>query len=190
MSLTKDIARFSNKVIKALNNVDSGLDMKVIGQFALDAIKIRTRLGYGVDSPGAKRKRLKRLSNSYIDYRRGRVRFYRTAKSKKLVAWKGKFKVPLSELTKPSKSNLTYSGQLIDSLKFRLSGRRSVEIGPTGSRTKVRPGEKSRTNQQVSKYVQKDRPYLNLSNNELRQITQLAQDMITKRVKKNLTDLQ
>lgn len=119
---------------------------KIADSTALD-IKRRTRLGFGVHANGAKRKRLKRLSDKYIARRRA---------------------TGTHDETSPKKSNLTYTGQLLNSLK--------AEGYKKGFRIVFndrRKGEKL-TNSKLAEYVSKARPFLNLSN---RQIQRLGEDI-------------
>ncbi len=88
--------------------------MRKLGEEAIRQITVRTRLGYGVDKVGAPRKRLKPLSEGYIEMRR-------------------KSKV-LSEFTNSRRSNLTHTGQMLESLKLRIT-RFGVFIEPTGARS-------------------------------------------------------
>ena len=91
-----------------------------IAVIAADLMRKRTRLGYGVDRDGAERTRLKALSQSYIDYRAGKVYFYKQKKSGKLSKVTKNVRKPvLHELTRANKSNLTFTGQLLDAIKGR-----------------------------------------------------------------------
>ena len=66
-----------------------------------DKIVLRTRTGKGTSEPGGRSSTLKPLKSSYIDYRR-------------------KF-VDLSSATRPSKSNATLTGDLMDKAVYEVS---------------------------------------------------------------------
>lgn len=77
-------------------NIPRG-EMLVIGKKMADKVRVRTRLGRGVDEQP-----LEKLSPAYIDYR-------------KYLKDKGR----LYEQTNPKRSNLTLTGQLLNSLFAR-----------------------------------------------------------------------
>jgi hypothetical protein len=151
--------RFSDGIRSA---VDAYV-MKKVGQFSLNLVVKRTRLGYGVDQDGGNKSKLKFLSPRYIESRK---------QFKKLGL--------LSPTTTPKKSNLTRTGQMIDSLKFRIINRTTIQISPTGTRD---DGEK---NTDVAKWnADKGRVFLNISALEFKQITRFYRknygDLLRKR---------
>lgn len=100
------------------NGVEASLNvaqMQKIGEFACTIIARRTRLGGSVKEEGAGRGRLQPLSGEYVDFRK-------------------EYKKALSPLTSPGRSNLTMTGQMIDSLKVVRAYLKKVTIGPTGDR--------------------------------------------------------
>lgn len=66
-----------------------------LGNEAAQLIKKRTRLGYGVSEVGGTKEKLEPLSEPYKKQRKGKI----------------------SGPTTPAKSNLTYSGELLDDLQ-------------------------------------------------------------------------
>jgi hypothetical protein len=84
-----------------------------VGVFARDLIVKRTRLGYGVEKDLGSKKRLAKLSPNYIKRR--------------------KMFESLSENTRPSRSNLTLTGQMLDSI-ISTAKTGIIEIKPTGRR--------------------------------------------------------
>jgi len=88
-------------------------DFSEVGDKAVDLIKKRTRLGYGVSDHGKPKKKLKKLSPAYIAARK---------KNKP----KG--------LTSPSKSNLTNSGDMLDNLESKDLKNNKIEIGFNNSK--------------------------------------------------------
>ena len=80
--------------------------LKRIGQKCIELIYNRTKLGYGVSNDkggNAKKVKLPGHSDSYIDYRET-------------------YDHLLHDTTTPTKSNLTFTGQLLDALKFKIAG--------------------------------------------------------------------
>lgn len=101
--------------------------LEPLASFAIETIALRTRLGYGVNKQFGEKENLKGLTSKYV-LQRKRSRF-------------------LSDLTAPKKSNLTFTGQLINSLAIISSKDGKVVIGPTGRRK-----EGNVTNAEVASY--------------------------------------
>ena len=178
--------QFRKEVLKAAEDLVSAKTTKQIGQEALKIVKRRTKLGYGVPANGARRERLKALSDSYVEQRQGRAVYFTDRLQRvRRVPTSNRFRseIDLDASTTPRKSNLTLTGTLLDSLKTFVRGRGLVTIEPTGTRPD------GKTNKEVSAFVSEERPYLHLSNNEIRQLQQFALDILELRVKKNLTKL-
>lgn len=128
-----------NKVVK-IAKTPAFLDP--IADIAANLIRVRTRLGYGVRSEGQERSKLKPLSSKYIDFRK-------------------KYK-NLSGFTTAKRSNLTLTGQLLDSLKGRSNTRGIIVY-----LDKRRNGE-SLTNPQLKDYQEeKGRYFFYLSRTEI-----------------------
>jgi hypothetical protein len=134
-----------------------------IGEIAADMIRTRTRLGYGVDADGKPRKKLKKLSDSYKKFRSGKLAFF-TDGSGVVHPYEPKTpKVHLSEYTTANKSNLTLSGDMLDSVTVKEVGKNKVFVGPTGKR-----------NEQVAEWVtEQGRPFNNLSNIEVKRLEEI-----------------
>lgn len=129
---------------------------KALAETIPEVIRLRTRQ----EGQGANGLPLKKLSKSYIDYRSGAD--------------------DLSSDTDPSTSNLTATGQLLDSIKGKNIGSR-VLIEPGKSKRKGELyGKKSKlTNKQVNKYVDENgREFLKLSAEERTEAEELAKQII------------
>lgn len=83
-----------------VKEVSKPKNLQTIGNTAVDIVRKRIRLGYGCDASG-KRTKLKGLKDSY-----------------KKVRKKGKGK--LSKSTTPAKSNLTFTGKMLNSMRAYL----------------------------------------------------------------------
>lgn len=133
------INAFTKKISQLIQDAASPAVLNSVGLEAVTIIKRRTRLGYGVSGAGEDRQRLKALSPAYIAVR--------------------KRDGSLSEFTSPGRSNLTRTGQMLDSMRVIRAQQGKVIIGPTGRRRGGGP-----TNEQVAGYVSDaGRPFLNLT---------------------------
>lgn len=142
-----------------MKKMNSKSTLSSIGEFAVDTIYKRTKSGSGVDddkSSSPKRKKLNPLtSKPYIKKRK---------KSK------------LGPFGTPRKSNLTFTGQMLENLFYKIVGSKvtvSVKNSP-------RSDSKS-TNKKVSEYVSEaGRPFLALAKKEQGLLTKKVKDMVRK----------
>lgn len=74
----------------------------------------------------------------------------------------------LSTKTSPWKSNLTFTGELLDSLYHKVSGLK-IQIRIRGAKSK---------NKAI--HVSKDRPFMNLSGKQVRNLLKLYNDLVRK----------
>jgi len=134
--------------------------LAALGDFAIDMIQKRTRhRKSGVKRPGANTSRLKQLAKTTIEHRTGVMRY-------------------LHGDTTPQTSNLTYTGQMLDSIKLRILPRRGVDITPFGRRFGIKGGKSpvgGVTNLQVAKKVSIDRPFMYLSRGEMTKLVKFYQ---------------
>lgn len=153
MSVESDLKAFQEKIERALNQLTSNATLAPIANDLSEIIRRRTRLGKGVDVTGGDNVKLKDLATSTI----------RSRLSKKRRGL-------LSEKTAPKKSNLTETAQMLDSLKGRAINQ-LIEVKPTGAR------KGGLTNIQVAAYnEEKGRKFLNLSKQDIKQLTAVMQD--------------
>lgn len=110
----RSLKNVMKKIKDATNSAVTAEQLIPVGEFAVGIIVKRTRLGYGVDTQFGAKKALKALSNPYKEFRKG---------------FSG-----LDNRTTPSKSNLTLTGQLLDSVKLIRAQNGRVVFGPTGVR--------------------------------------------------------
>jgi len=150
---SKDFKEFSAQVKEKLKELYSAKNMKDLGKEISNIIRIRTRLGYGVAVPEGDRFKLKELTDKYKELRR---------------------QLDLDSNTTPSRSNLTRTGQLLESIDVITVSEGQVTVGPKGSRSE------GGTNEQVGKYVaEQGRPFNNLSRAEVKQVVQLLQKRLS-----------
>lgn len=137
--------KFIKQIEETVGRAVAPEEMRPLGEFSIGLIVKRTRLGYGVDTELGAKTRLKPLSQRWIDHRR---------------QFDG-----LSEMTTPSRSNLTFTGQLLNSTRVLSVRQGYVLLGPIGSRT-----GSPLTNIQVALQQQKQgRIFMNLSELEYKQ---------------------
>lgn len=145
---------------QALAKVLSSSNQQKIADELADTMRVRAQLGGSVDKTGAKKKSFKKLSEKYIEQRKSDSN--------------------LSSLTSPGKSNITRTGQLIESLRGR-GKKAGFEITPDGSRND------GLTNEEVADFVEKGgRPFLNLSDIELKKLARLIEEQLSDEINKKL----
>ena len=144
------------RILKKVNSVVNGVDLSKIAQDAEDRIRTRTRLGYGVEGGerGGSRVKLKALSEKYVNQRKKQKSFNRS-------------------LTTAKKSNLTRTGQLLDSIRSRVIGKK-IELFFTERR---KDGVKNKD--LVEWQSEKGRDFFELTNKEITGLrNQLKKDLI------------
>jgi len=174
------ISQASQDLQTALKSLRTPEFMQQVGDFAASMIKIRTRLGDGVDDKGGTKHALKELSPGYIDQRSalqsgahkalesavGSEANYQKKNQKAVYKHSLESAGGLSQFTSPRKSNLTRSGQLLDSVAGTNPTVRTVIVSPTGQR------DDGKTNKQIGEYVSDaGRKFNNLSEIELKRLS-------------------
>lgn len=141
---------------------------------------IRERVLSGVGLAGT----FKALSKSYVDFRKGLVRFA-TIRGV-VVPLRKDIKAPkLSSDTTPTTSNLTATGQMLRAMVGEAAGT-IIRITIKGKRTSELSGEPKLTNNQVRKYVEEDRPFFGLTRKERTIIEQNAAEIIKQEIRRAL----
>lgn len=149
------IGDFSAKIEKLIREAASQDRVKAIGERIIEIIKTRTR-GEGKGTYG----KLKPLADSTIDARRQKR---------------------LHPDTTPETSNLTETGQLLDSLTAKATSDNGLTIYFKGRRTD------GKTNLEVAEAVSNARPFFELSANEQKQVTKEFQRSVDDLVKRSDT---
>lgn len=155
MAMYKTTAAFLIALRKTIGKSVSKKNMLELGKLAVKQVVKRTRKGLGANRTNAQEKPLKPLSPNYIAKRR---------KSK------------LDKTTKPSKSNLTFTGQLLRSMRVKEVTNRGVRWGANRRRRKG-----GLTNERLADIVSEQRPFNNLSKQDI--------DKLAKYLDKNLARL-
>lgn len=143
-NLDNQLDSFFAKIGKRLDTSLNKRSMSLIGNEAIRLMKPRIRAGYGVDRPRGRIKRFEPLSEKYIEKRR---------------------RSRLSQYTSPGKSNVTFSGRLIASLRVIRTQDRGLFIGPTGLNVD------GKSNEDIARYLaEQGRIFNNISDNELKKL--------------------
>jgi len=163
---------------------DIGKDPNVledIGKFSLERIRATVRSGYSLD--GDKKHKLKKLSESYKDVRRGALKF-RNINGKTVVMPEAdeRLKEVDVQFFDPDLSNLTFTGQLMKALGFKTQpSRRSVIVEVEDSSRKGK--YEKLTNKEVAKHVSDNgRPFLGLDKTGVARINAIVKAFIRKEI--------
>ena len=164
MSSKRQFANIIKKLEKTVEETISKAALKDVGVFARDLVVKRTRLGYGVKNNFEGKARLQKLNPNYI---------------KKRKMFQG-----LSENTSATRSNLTFTGQMLDSIISQTKDR-TIIIKPTGIR------DDGKRNEDIARYAEqgaRNRPkrvFLRISKLEFNQIVRFYRktfgDLLRKR---------
>jgi len=142
----RSFGKIMDRIRKATEDAGKASVMKATGDFTVGLIVKRTRLGYGVAKDFGSKASLKKLSEPYKESRK-------------------KFK-GLSPTTTAGKSNLTRTGQMLQSVKTLRTQNGRVAIGPSGTRR-----GSSLTNAEVAGYQEdQGRPFNRVSELEYKQV--------------------
>ena len=144
------------KLKRLVDNVVDNELLNEIGKRTTKQVKDRTRKGFGVEEQLGPKTRLKPLTTKYKK---------RRAKLRK----RGK----LSSETSPNKSNLTKSGEMLDSTDYTIS-RDTVTVAPKGRRNK----------EKASAQEKAGRTAYNISKSENKELLKFIENEITKDIKK------
>lgn len=162
---------------KKLKNIEDGFTKsklgKDAGEFVAERIRRRTRLGRGLEGP------LKPLSPSYKEFRRGNLAFFTTEAGVVVPVKNPRRKPKLSPNTSPGKSNLTFTGQMLDAIRVISVSIGKVTVG-------FAPGRSGKlTNKKVAEYVSKERPFFGLTKAEEAGLQKFISDALRKIVRKS-----
>jgi hypothetical protein len=177
LSIEVDIRKFGKRLKRVAEDAFESKEIRdALGAFAVEQIVKRVRLGYGVKEQGGSRQKLKPLSDTYREFRK-------------------RYSGQLSQFTSVKRSNLTLSGQMLDSLTHSTP-RKSIVIYFEGRRRPfplTRGGKRrtiSLTNQELANIHHSGaRPFLYFTRSEETRFTQFLRkefDRVVKRATRNL----
>jgi hypothetical protein len=163
----KGLKEFTANLALRVKEISNKKNMQLYANFVIRMIQKRTRNGYGVKKTGENATRLAPLRPATIDYRT-------------------RYRSDLHSETSPGKSNLTFSGRMLDSIRLKSISRNKIVIGPSGN---ARKG--GLTNEKLAAILErrgknrKARPFLNLSRSEITKLNktfELTLDKVFKNI--------
>lgn len=153
-----------------------------IAKMAVDILYKRVKDGYGVDNDNSnnpKKVRLKALSKSYKDFRGGKIAFAtrKMAGKKWVYSYEPTHAPKLGSFGTPGKSNLTLSGEMLDSIDYKMQ--------PDGFKLYIpNTGSGKVSNKEKAEYVRVSRPFFALTDSEMKilkkEYTAIVRDIVTK----------
>ena len=190
MAKTVNVKVDFKKLVAKLNSFfkDLGKDEKLledIGMFSLERIRAMVRSGFSLAD--GKKKKLKRLSQSYIDMRMGIARYRTIGKGQDRIVYRTeepdeRLNEVDVEFFDPGLSNLTFTGQLMRALSFFKTKEKrqiTVEVNDTKRKGKY----EKLTNAQVAKHVADNgRPFLGLDQTGVARVKRMVQSFIRKEI--------
>ena len=133
--------RFSRDIDNAIDKSFDSSYLREVGSQIVNQIQVRTRSGFGVARNDTRQTRLRALSTNYIELRR-------FARSVGLLA----------NTTTPGRSNLTFTGNMLGSIRYRVE-KRSINFSFSNQEA-----------EETAEEVQVRRPFFNLSSTEIRNL--------------------
>jgi len=152
----RDVSKFISNLTRNLSTKAKDAVAEVAARTGVELIRKRTRQGFGVASNYNSKYKLKPLSASYIEYRKT---------------------INLSSETSPSKSNLTKTGTMLDSLDAKRTRPGAWSIYLYGQNSS------GKSNAEIARYVSRARPFMFLSGGEIEEIKKAASKKLRELVK-------
>lgn len=162
----REIKYLAGDLLDVIKQTFGEPELKIIADWIKDTIYKRTKTGVGLKSKnrkigGVDNKELAAVSDSYVEYRQK-------------YPPKGKF----APKGKSNKSNLTYTGELLDSMKAYVKGERAYVMIPNGDH-----GSGISLHDLLDE-VEKVRPFFGLSNTEAKILDSMIRRMIRDKLRK------
>ena len=166
-----------NDINKKLDRLNDALFNKRVSvrmaKLARSIVYKRTKAGKGVN--GEQNTKLKGLSPEYVDWRK-------TVAKRKRV---GQRSFQAGKFFKPAKSNLTFTGQLLESMIIDAGRYNFGVIIPNTKRKRLGKEKKIKTNSEVAGYVEANgREFFALSKGEVRIILKEYEKIIRQIIRK------
>ena len=159
------IADLKKKLEDKFGSITSKKNMLKLGKHLVTDMQTRIRLGYGVKEQLGKRESFKSMGKTGKGH------------TPRYIAYRKKNKALLDSTTRPTKQNLTFTGQLVRDLRVLKATKSNFLIGHS---KKNRTGE-TLTNRRLSGFVQiQGRPYMNVTNLEFKRLLRFYQNEIIK----------
>ena len=159
----------------------------------------RTKDGKGVNNDrrqpiNTKERRLKPLSDSYIEYRKGNLIFFRNKRNKLIRLtkddWNQISRPRLGRFGAPARSNLTLSGQMLNAIKWELTAQGFEVYIKNTKRRRTHPKQSTRptlTNEELAEIVSRERPFMAITLKEFRILERKIDRHINRQIRKFFT---
>lgn len=145
--------QFEKQLNRILKRLESKKYLDAIGKAAVESVVERTQdRGRGVREPEGQERKLKRLAQLTRERRKRSKNL-----SSKTLFWR---------------SNLTHTGQMLESIYYRVIGRSKIQIRLRGKKS-----------QNKAQAVSKARPFMNLSKKQVRNLLTLYNNLVRKVLK-------
>lgn len=185
--MSKTFIDFSRYIVALEKDVASRNYLRELAEQARTIVFRRVKNYEGVSTLSKEApnlSRLKDLSESYRQYRQGKVQFIVKDGIVRPIQPKpgSTFPSPVTgsfSSANQKRSNLTLTGQMLDSMTFTVRGKQAIVYIPASRRT-----DSELTNRQVQEFVEQERPFMRLARKEwdiLVQDTQTRVFQITRR---------
>lgn len=160
-SSQRTLEAFIKNLRRGVGDTFTKRQMQAYGELAIEAIVKRTRQGFGVNRTGGKSRRLKPLSESYIEQRKRK-------------------RSQLDSTTSPRRSNLTFTGQLLRSMRVKKVTNRKVVWGPNKRRRRG-----GLTNERLGEIVaEQGRPFNFLAKTDIARLVKVVDKYLQRQMKK------
>lgn len=176
--MAKNFNKVTEKLSQDLLDLVGRSFLEVLARKMREVIYRRTKSGKGVSRSGDEQP-LKSLSPHYVDYRKRAFGFDKKVRGVKIKQNLGKQR--LGEFGSPGKSNLTLTGETLDSIQFKIE-RFGFRLYFPDTKHKF---SKRVTVREVARYVQmQGRPFFSLSRGERRILLQEVQKEVRKQLRR------
>jgi len=182
-----DVKDFNRRLNEVATEVFDPRFQSRLGRLAKSIIYKRVKAGYGTTVGGRSRKKLKPLSTATVAVRSGKLMIrHQKGTSKKIYMNQDDRPRQTGEFFSPARSNLTFSGELLNSIEIDV-GRYGFSIYiPDTTRRRYNKFTKTRaTNKEVAIYVQDaGRNFFELTGPEVDIIIKTINDFIKSTIRK------
>jgi len=177
--MAKDISELPRDLDTLFKSLFGKEELQEIAQWIRDTIYKRTKAGKGLTKQtrsigGAANEKLKKLSDSYKLVRSGKLAFFTigSGAGRVVIPYEPKTKPKLGPFASPNKSNLTFTGELLESIEASVkNGEVRVEIPNKTHGSGI-------SLQKLLDFVEEARPFFGLSDTEMKTLDSMIRRMI------------
>lgn len=171
----KTFGAFGDALKKKIEEMASRAVLNLIALKAKDIIYKRVKSGFGVDPGSLRKERLKPLSAGYVKFRAGNFSYDKKSRGQSRTVNRGAPR--LGTFGSPTKSNLTLSGEMLESIAVKFTrGGVTLYFPDT-----PHPVHKHVTIRELAQYVEdQGRPFFYLTEDERRILVSDLSKMLRK----------